>query len=138
MKAVRMTAAGRPLELHDVAPREPGPGEVLVRVRAAGICHSDAHYRRGLSPMGPLPLTLGHEIAGVVERLGRGVRTHAVGDRVCLHYIVTCGMCGPCVDGHEGLCDQSAMLGHHVDGGFAEFVTVRATSAVQLPEAISF
>ena len=138
MKAVRMTGVGRPLEMQDVAPRDPGAGEVLVRVRAAGICHSDAHYRAGLSPMGALPITLGHEIAGVVERIGPGVRTHAAGDRVCLHYLVTCGQCAYCGRGLETWCASGAMLGHHVDGGFAGAVTVPARNAVSLPERIPF
>ena len=111
---------------------------MLVRVRAAGICHSDAHYQAGLSPMGALPLTLGHEIAGVVERVGPGVREHAVGDRVCLHYLVTCGACGPCAAGRESFCERGAMLGHHVDGGFAEAITVPARNAVPLERTTSF
>jgi propanol-preferring alcohol dehydrogenase len=133
-----MTAVGQPLALHDTPEREPGPGEVRVRVRAAGICHSDAHYRRGLSPMGPLPLTLGHEIAGVVERVGDGVSAPAAGDRVCLHYLVTCLACAHCRAGREAFCEHGAMLGHHVDGGFAEAVTVPARNAVHLPESIPF
>jgi len=138
MKAVRMTAVGRPLELEHIEPREPGLGELLVRVRAAGICHSDAHYRAGLSPMGTLPITLGHEIAGVVERVGADVRSHAPGDRVGLHYLVTCGECSACGRGLESWCERGAMLGHHVDGGFAELITVPARNAVKLPAGIPF
>src|SRR5689334_16688018 len=138
MRAVRLTAVGRPLELQEVAPRNPGPGELRVHIRAAGICHSDAHYRRGLSPMGALPIALGHEIAGVVDRVGPGVSTHAVGDRVCLHYLVTCGECNSCRRGLETWCVRGAMLGHHVDGGFAESITVPARNAVRLPETIPF
>jgi propanol-preferring alcohol dehydrogenase len=133
-----MTAVGRPLELQDVPPREPGPGDVLVRIRAAGICHSDAHYRGGLSRMGTLPLTLGHEIAGVVERVGPEVREHAVGDRVCLHYLETCGACAHCRAGRETFCERGAMLGHHVDGGFAESITVPMRNVVRLPAGIAF
>src|SRR6516164_5162428 len=132
MKAIRMTGNGRPLERQDVAPREPGSGELLVRVRAAGICHSDAHYRSGLSTMGTLPITLGHEIAGVVERVGPGVRSHEIGDRVCLHYLVTCGECVACRRGLETWCERGAMLGHHVDGGFAEAITVPSRNALRL------
>jgi len=138
MKAVRMVGVGRPLALQDVEPREPGAGEVRVRIRAAGICHSDAHYRAGVSPMGPLPLTLGHEIAGVVEKLGAGVRAPGLGDRVCLHYLVTCGACSHCAAGRESFCERGAMLGHHVDGGFAEAITVPARNAVRLPDRILF
>lgn len=138
MRAVRMLAVGRPLEMYDVDPREPGPGDVRVRVRAAGVCHSDAHYRSGLSPMGPLPLTLGHEIAGVVNRVGAGVSDVREGDRVALHYLVTCGECEHCAAGRETFCPRAAMLGHHVDGGFAEFVTVPARNAVKLPDEMPF
>jgi len=138
MQAVRLTAIGRPLERQEVLPRNAGAGELLVRVRAAGICHSDAHYRSGLSPMGALPITLGHEIAGVVAQVGPGVATHAVGDRVCLHYLVTCGDCAACRRGLETWCERGAMLGHHVDGGFAEAITVPARNAVPLPASIPF
>ncbi len=67
----------------------PGPREVLVRVKAAGICHSDAHYRAGKSVVRPLPLTLGHEVAGVVEQAGAEVASFKAGDRVCLHYLAS-------------------------------------------------
>lgn len=138
MRAVQMTAAGQPLALHDVVAREPAAGEIRVRVRAAGICHSDAHYRAGLSPMGPLPLTLGHEVAGVVERVGDGVTCLAAGSRVCLHYLVTCGECPHCRAGREAFCVRGAMIGHHVDGGFAESITLPARNAVVLPDTIPF
>jgi propanol-preferring alcohol dehydrogenase len=133
-----MTAVRRPLELRECATREPAAGEVRVRVRAAGICHSDAHYRAGLSPMGPLPLTLGHEIAGVVDAVGTGVHDLREGDRVCLHYLLTCGACAQCQAGRESFCDAAAMLGHHLHGGFAEAITVPARNAVRLPERIPF
>jgi propanol-preferring alcohol dehydrogenase len=133
-----MTALRRPLELRECAVREPAAGEVRVHVRAAGICHSDAHYRAGLSPMGPLPITLGHEIAGVVDAIGTGVHDVREGERVCLHYLLTCGVCAHCKAGRESFCVTAAMLGHHVDGGFAESITVPARNAVRLPERIPF
>ena len=68
MKAVRLVDVGRPLELHEIPVPEVGLNDVLVEVKAAGICHSDAHYRAGVSPVRPLPMTLGHEVAGIVER----------------------------------------------------------------------
>ncbi len=138
MRAVQLVATALPLELRECAVREPGPGEVCVRVRAAGICHSDAHYRAGLSAMGPLPLTLGHEIAGDVQRVGAGVRDVHAGDRVCLHYLVTCGECAHCAAGRESFCVRGAMLGHHVDGGFAECITLPARNAVPLPAVIPY
>src|SRR5438445_10623789 len=104
MKAVRLVKVGQPLEMHELDPPRPGPGELLVRVKAAGICHSDAHYRAGKSRVQPLPLTLGHEVAGVVETAGAGATNFSRGERVCLHYLVTCGECRHCQGGSEQFC----------------------------------
>ncbi len=138
MKAVRMIAVGKPLEEREVPVPAIGEKDVLVRVRAAGICHSDAHYRSGKSPVRPLPMTLGHEIAGVVERVGSQVTGRKVGDRVCLHYNVTCGECFYCSSGHEQFCAKGLMLGHYTDGGYAELVAVPERNAFLLPEEIPF
>ena len=138
MKAVRMVGPGAPLEMQEIPLPVVGEKDILVRVRAAGICHSDAHYRAGRSQMGPLPITLGHEVAGTVEKIGRGVRDISVGDRVCLHYNITCGDCYYCASGNEQFCLKVRMLGHHVDGGYAEYVAVPARNALALPAEISF
>lgn len=138
MKAVRLTELGAPLELQEVPMPVIGEKDILVRVRAAGICHSDAHYRAGRSTMGRLPLTLGHEVAGTVETVGRQVTDVKVGNRVCLHYNISCGDCYYCRIGHEQFCDTVKMIGHHVDGGYAEFIAVSARNAVPLPEEIPF
>ncbi|HUV07434.1 MAG TPA: zinc-binding dehydrogenase [Spirochaetia bacterium] len=138
MKAVQLTEVGKPLELREVEVPRLQPGEVLVRIRAAGICHSDAHYRAGVSPTGPLPLTPGHEIAGVIERASPGVEKLESGDRVCLHYLRTCGVCAYCVSGHEQFCLQGQMIGKHRDGGYAEFIAVPEKNAVPLPDSIPF
>jgi len=138
MKALRLVAPGRPLELHDVPVPEPGPHDVLIRVKAAGICHSDAHYRAGVSPAGPLPLTLGHEVAGVVERVGDRVIHFQPGERVCAHYLATCGSCAWCAGGHEQFCGTGQMIGKHRAGGYAEFMVLPARSLLALPEPISF
>ncbi len=111
---------------------------MLVRVKAAGVCHSDAHYRAGVSPVDPLPLTLGHEVAGVVEQAGAEVVTLDVGDRVCLHYMVTCGDCAYCSQGSEQFCTSGQMLGKYRDGGYAEYICLPARSAFRLPDEISF
>lgn len=100
MKAVRLVETNRPLELHEVPRPQPGPHDVLIRVKAAGICHSDAHYRAGTSRVHPLPMTLGHEVAGVVEETGALVENFRPGDRVCLHYLATCGTCEWCARAH--------------------------------------
>ena len=138
MRAVRLVAPGRPLESADIPIPDPGPADVLVRVRAAGICHSDAHYRSGRAAAGPLPLTLGHEIAGVIERVGTAVPRRRPGERVVLHYNITCGHCDRCRAGTEQFCASCRMLGHHRDGGYAEFVAVPAVNAIPLPEGIPF
>ncbi len=138
MKAVRLVAIGQPLALQEVPVPAFGHGEVLVRIKAAGICHSDAHYRAGVSPAGPLPLTLGHEIAGVVEAVGPGVTRVRPGNRVCLHYLVTCGQCYHCNRGQEQFCVRGQMLGKHRDGGYAEYVAVPERGVVALPDEIPF
>lgn len=138
MKAVRMTAIGQPLALQEIPVPAVGAGEVLVRIRAAGICHSDAHYRAGVSSTGPLPQTLGHEIAGVVEAVGAAVARVKPGDRVCLHYLVTCGQCEHCNRGQEQFCVQGQMLGKHRDGGYAEFIAVPERGVIHLPDEVPF
>ena len=138
MKAVRMIGVGQPLELQDIPVPVPGERDILVRVRAAGICHSDVHYRAGRSPVHPLPMTLGHEVAGVVEQVGSQVTSVNVGDRVCLHYNITCGDCYYCSTGNEQFCPQVLMLGHYTSGGYAEYIAVPARNAIALPDEIPF
>ena len=112
MRAVRLTSIGVPLQNATLDDPRPGPGEISVAIRAAGICHSDAHYRAGKGRIN-LPLTLGHEIAGVVE---------GTGQRVALHYLLPNG----------------DMLGKEVDGGYAERIVVPANNAVPIPDEVSF
>jgi propanol-preferring alcohol dehydrogenase len=115
-----------------------GPDDVLVRVCAAGICHSDAHYRSGLSTVQPLPMTLGHEISGVVEDVGADVKHIGKKARVCVHYLATCGLCHHCFSGQEQFCVTGKMIGKERDGGYAEYVQVPARSVFVLPEEIPF
>ena len=107
-------------------------------VKAAGICHSDAHYRAGLSRVHPLPLTLGHEVAGVIEEIGRNVKQLRIGQRVCLHYMVTCGACNWCAKQNEQFCETGTMIGKSRDGGYAEFIAIPARSVFELPDEIPF
>lgn len=136
MKAVRLVKPRQPLELWHLDPPAPGPHDVLVEVKAAGICHSDAHYRAGIANVTPLPRTLGHEVAGIVARVGGAVNSVRPGDRVCLHYLATCGECAWCRNGREQFCPAAQMIGKHRDGGYAEFIVVPARSVFKLPEAI--
>ena len=138
MKSVRLVEPGQSLELFEVPIPEPGPMDVRVRVRAAGICRSDAHYRAGVSSVSPLPLTLGHEVAGVIDACGAAVSGLEPGDRVCLHYLATCGCCAHCRNGTEQFCASVQMMGKHRDGGYAEWVVMPAASAIPLPEELSF
>lgn len=138
MRAVRLRSPGLPVEDTDVPMPQCGPGDVRVQVRAAGICHSDAHYRAGRSRVEPLPLTLGHEVAGEVVEVGANISTHRVGDAVCLHYLVTCGACADCLAGREQFCTTGKMLGHFTDGGWAEYIVVPARNAVPLPRHVPF
>jgi propanol-preferring alcohol dehydrogenase len=138
MKAVRLVQPGRALELHDMPLPRMNDDDALVRVKAAGICHSDAHFRAGKSRVHPLPLTLGHEVAGVVEAIGRNVKQFRVGDRVCLHYMATCGTCAWCSKGSEQFCETGAMIGKYRDGGYAEFIAIPARSVFKLPDEIPF
>ena len=138
MRAVRLPAPGHRVEDAEVPMPSCGPGDVLVRVRAAGICHSDVHYRAGRSRVDPLPLTLGHEIAGEIVEVGQHAHHHSVGDSVCLHYLITCGQCDDCLAGREQFCATGKMLGHFTDGGWAEYIAVPARNAVPLPPSVPF
>src|SRR5262249_36075189 len=138
MKAVRLVEIGKPLEDAEIRVPDIASNDVLIRVAAAGICHSDAHYRAGISKIDNLPLTLGHEIAGRVERIGSDVKNVAQGDRVCVHYLVHCGQCEFCTRGLEQFCRTVQMIGKHLDGGYAELIKVPARNALALPDEISF
>jgi propanol-preferring alcohol dehydrogenase len=138
MKAVRLVKPGLQLEMQEVLVPQVGARDVLVLVKAAGICHSDAHYRAGRSPVYPLPLTLGHEVAGVVHQAGEEATKFRPGDRVCLHYMTTCGNCIYCSQGIEQFCTTGRMIGKHRDGGYAEFCCVPERSVFALPGEITF
>ena len=138
MRAVRLVEIGHPLQLQALPLPTLGPQDVLVRVHAAGICHSDVHYRAGLSPAGPLPLTLGHEVAGTVASVGALVQAFQPGDRVCVHYMLSCGHCEYCDRGAEQFCPSGKMVGKHRDGGYAEFIAVPERSVFLLPAEIPF
>src|SRR5881628_2151226 len=138
MRAVRLVQVGKPLEQVDIPIPEVGSSDILIRVAAAGICHSDAHYRAGISKIDDLPLTLGHEIAGRVEEVGRDVTHVSAGDRACVHYLVHCGSCEFCVRGKEQFCRSGQMIGKHRDGGYAEFINVPVANAFPLPDEIPF
>ncbi|NNK91909.1 MAG: alcohol dehydrogenase catalytic domain-containing protein [Acidimicrobiia bacterium] len=136
MRALRITGPGRPLEAADLPRPSPGPGEVLIDVVAAGICHSDAHYRAGRPLPRLVPVTPGHEIAGVVSDVGEGVDAGLIGARVAVHYVVACRACSRCLDEAEQFCTAYGMVGNTRDGGYADAVVVPAANAVPVPDGV--
>lgn len=136
MKAVQIVSTGSPLEDRTVPEPVPSATDALVAVEAAGICHSDAHYQDGTSAAGPFPLTPGHEVAGVVISIGSEVETVQPGDRVALHYLVTCGRCRHCLAGDEQFCPSAEMIGKHRSGGYAERIVVPARNLVAVPDGV--
>ncbi|MCI0338428.1 MAG: zinc-dependent alcohol dehydrogenase [Acidobacteria bacterium] len=143
MLAAVLHSFAEPLVIEEVATPAPGRGEVLIKVAACGVCHSDLHLALGewelLKPITKLPLTLGHEVTGTIEAVGEGVAGFNVGDRVgvpWLHY--TCGDCEFCSLGRETLCLNQKVTGCTVDGGFAEFVIANASHTAKLPDNLSF
>jgi len=137
MYAVQIVDIGKPLQGRELPMPEPEPGEIRVKVQAAGICHSDAHYRDGTGHVAFLPMTPGHEIAGVVDQLGAGVDGIRVGERVALHYLLTCGRCDYCHRGLEQFCTSGRMLGKDAPGGYAEYVVAAARNAIPVVDGVS-
>ncbi len=126
-----LAAVRRPL------PR-PAFGEVLVKVRASGLCSTDLHLLSGRMPLGQLPRIVGHELAGDIAELGAGVAGWRVGERVTAAIDVTCGRCRFCLGGKTQLCRTMQRIGFERDGGHSEYVAVPATNLVALPPAISY
>ena len=127
MRAVQLQAVGR-IEMVEVPDPAPGPGEVLVRVRAAGICGTDRHLFKGEFPCAP-PVTLGHEFAGEVIAAGSGV-TLPLGTLVTCDPNIACGSCDQCLRGRVNLCLRNVAIGIHRDGGFAEMAVLPAHRAI--------
>jgi propanol-preferring alcohol dehydrogenase len=122
MRALVLDSPGRPLRETELDPPVPGPGEVLVRVHACGICRTDLHVVDGELTEPKLPLVPGHQIVGTVVEAGEGVERLARGDRVGVPWLGwTCGECRYCRGGRENLCDLARFTGYLIDGGFAEY-----------------
>ncbi len=151
-------ATSRPLEIAEVDLEPPGPGEVLLSVKAAGLCHSDLSVIDGVRPR-PMPMVLGHEGAGIVEELGSGVTGFSVGDHVVAAFVPSCGQCEPCEIGRPALCEPGARsntagtllsgvrrlrldgreVNHHLGvSAFAQFATVSQHSLVRIDKTLPF
>jgi propanol-preferring alcohol dehydrogenase len=135
MGAAIATSFGRPIILSDVATPSPGPGEVLVKVAACGVCHTDIHAVDGDWPVKPkLPFIPGHEVVGHVAALGQGVTRLREGDAIGVAWLHdACGACEYCGTGWETLCASQHNTGYGVDGGYAEYMIADAAYAVEIP-----
>ncbi|MEV5044718.1 zinc-dependent alcohol dehydrogenase [Streptomyces griseoincarnatus] len=139
MKAAVVREFGKPLVIEERTDPEPGPGQVLVRVEASGLCHTDIHAAHGDWPVRPTPpFVPGHEGVGLVERLGDGVTHLAVGDRVAVPWLgKACGRCEHCRSGWETLCESQVNTGYGCDGGYAEKMLAWADFAQPVPDGVS-
>lgn len=140
MKAAIVRQFGKPLVIEDVPVPQPGPGEVLVKVKACGVCHTDLHAASGDWPVKPVPPFIpGHEVAGIVAALGAGVKNLKVGDAVGVAWLHdACMSCEYCETGWETLCEHQHNTGYSVNGGFAEYVIASAAFAAKLPATVDF
>jgi propanol-preferring alcohol dehydrogenase len=140
MKAAVVRAFGKPLVIEDVPVPVPGPGEILVKTRACGVCHTDLHAASGDWPVKPVPPFIpGHEAAGVVAALGPGVTDFKLGDAVGVAWLHdACLRCEYCETGWETLCEHQHNTGYSVNGGFAEYVVASAAFAARLPASVDF
>ncbi len=127
-----------PLELVDLPVPSPGGGDLLVRVASCGVCHTELDEIEGRTPPPVLPVVLGHQAVGYVERVGEDVHEFQVGDRVGVAWIYSsCGTCSHCQSGEENLCAEFRATGRDVNGGYAEYLTVPAAYAFSIPDAFS-
>ncbi len=128
-------AEEHPLVLEEVPKPEPGPGQVLLRVRACGVCHTDLHTVEGEIRPPRYPITPGHQVVATVEAVGPGVTRPRVGQRVGVTWLYdTCGTCEYCRKGLENLCPRARFTGFHVDGGYAEYMVAPVEYVFPLPE----
>lgn len=140
MRAAVVRDFHRPLVIEEVPIPEPGPGEVLVKIAASGVCHTDLHAADGDWPVKPKPPFIpGHEGVGTVVKRGAGVKCVKEGDRVGVPWLhTTCGHCDHCLTGWETLCGEQQMTGYTVNGGYAEYVLADANFVGLLPKNVDF
>lgn len=137
MRAAVLERLGGPIVVRRVPVPRPGPGEVLVRVAACGVCRTDLKIRAGHKKDAVLPAILGHEIAGTVAGLGPGVEGLALGDPVVVGHNVVCGTCAYCRSGRDSLCGAlKAKIGYNVPGGYAEYVRAPRANCFPVPPGV--
>ena len=139
MKAAILKEYGKPLVLDEIPKPRLRPNEVLVRVRACGVCGTDVKTRDGKKTGIRLPLVMGHEIAGEVAEAGSDVTGIRAGDRGVVHFYITCGECAFCRSNRETVCERPVgRFGFDVDGGFAEYLAAPARNFIPIPAGLSF
>ncbi len=127
-----------PLGYSDVPDPHPGNGQVLIKIKACGICHTDLHEVEGDLPLVKQPVIVGHQAVGIVEQVGENVKTFKGGERVGVPWVhKTCGRCSFCNRGNENLCESALFTGYHVDGGYAERMVSAADFTYRIPESFS-
>lgn len=137
MKAAVFHGADVGLKIEDIPIPKVGADQILVKVAACGVCHTDLHYiEHGVPTFKKPPVVLGHEASGVVEEVGGEVGHITTGQRVLIPAVLTCGKCMFCRTGRENICSDMQMLGNHMDGAYAEYVAVPSKDVLELPESI--
>lgn len=139
MKAAVVHEFKKPLRIEDVAKPDPGPGEIVVKIEASGLCHTDIHAAHGDWPIKPkLPFIPGHEGVGIVEGVGRGVIEVKEGDRVAIPWLgYACGACEYCASGWETLCEKQLNTGYFIDGAYAEYAKAFAKYVAKVPASVN-
>ena len=139
MKAAVVTSFTEPLQIQDLPVPAPAPGQVLVRIEASGLCHTDIHAAHGDWPIKPTPpFTPGHEGVGIIEGVGAGVPESRVGERVAIPWLGwACGHCEFCTSGRETLCESQEMSGYSIDGAYAEYAVASGDFVVRVPAGIT-
>lgn len=139
MKAAVVHDFTKKLVIEDVPKPEPGPGEIVFKTEASGLCHTDIHAAHGDWPVKPkLPFIPGHEGVGIVESVGAGVKNVKEGDRVAFPWLgYACGECEHCINGWETLCEQGQYAGYFLDGGYAEYVKAYAKYVGHIPDKVN-
>lgn len=135
MRAMVLEKIGHPLILKEVSCPIPKPFEVLIKVKACGVCRTDLHIIDGELPPSKLPLILGHQVVGIVDKLGENTTKYKVGDRVGVPWLGgSCHVCEFCISGRENLCDEAIFTGYFRDGGYADYCTAHEDFVLELSQ----
>ena len=138
MRAAVLSQFNQPLQIVDVETPLPGDDDLIIKIAACGVCHSDLHIVEGDYKAAKPPLILGHEVVGTVVACGDAVRDFSIGERVGVAWQhSSCGACEQCREGRENLCAKQSVTGLTVNGGYAEFMRAKANHAIRIPDSLS-